>query len=55
VVKIDLHEGLDRDVKDLYHPPHREFIYDIIILGSRVDELRRCCAGDIRPTMYALV
>ncbi|MBC7510291.1 MAG: PQQ-binding-like beta-propeller repeat protein [Ferruginibacter sp.] len=48
--KIDLHEGLDRDVKDLFITSTSPgIIYnDIIILGSRVDEGAAAAPGHLR-------
>ena len=48
--KVDLHEGLDRDVKDLFITATSPgIIYkDIIIMGSRVDEGAAAAPGHIR-------
>ena len=48
--KIDLHEGLDRDVKDLFITSTSPgIIYkDLIIMGSRVDEGAAAAPGHIR-------
>jgi len=48
--KIDLHEGLDRDVKDLFVTATSPgIIYkDLIIMGSRVDEGAAAAPGHIR-------
>lgn len=48
--KIDLHDGLDRDVKDLYVAATSPgIIYkDIFILGTRVDEGPAAAPGHIR-------
>lgn len=48
--KIDLHEGLDRDVKDLFITATTPgIIYnDLIIMGSRVDEGPSAAPGHIR-------
>lgn len=48
--KIDLHDGLGRDVKDLFvtatSPPIR--YNDIMIMGSRVDENAQAAPGHVR-------
>lgn len=48
--KIDLHDGLDRDVKDLFVTATSPgIIYkDLIIMGSRVDEGAAAAPGHIR-------
>jgi quinoprotein glucose dehydrogenase len=48
--KIDLHEGLGRDVRDLYITSTSPGIVykDLIILGSRVDETANAAPGHIR-------
>ena len=48
--KIDLHEGLDRDVKDLFVTATSPgIIYkDLIIMGTRVDEGAAAAPGHIR-------
>ena len=48
--RVDLHEGLDRDVKDLFITATSPgIIYkDIIIMGSRVDEGAAAAPGHIR-------
>ncbi|MBC7627482.1 PQQ-binding-like beta-propeller repeat protein [Ferruginibacter sp.] len=48
--KIDLHDGLDRDVKDLFITSTTPgIIYkDLIIMGSRVDEGAAAAPGHIR-------
>lgn len=48
--KIDLHDGLDRDVKDLFITSTSPGIIfkDLIIMGSRVDEGAAAAPGHIR-------